>query len=160
MPASQGGANALLVGRLNLLPHGFRCAIPPDKYSVRAPSRLWPRPWRNRLKRAWYTCQFRAPNGYRGNPCARRFAKTWQVCQFLLFSALPALRLLPPLPVSPYNRFVERIDPNRQQFMVDSEPNLDDRLVEPLTRREREILAYLDQGLSAPEIAERLTLAV
>jgi len=44
--------------------------------------------------------------------------------------------------------------------MIDSEPNLDDRLVEPLTRREREILAYLDQGLSAPEIAERLTLAV
>ena len=33
-------------------------------------------------------------------------------------------------------------------------------LVEPLTRREREILALLAQGYSAPEIAQRLTLAL
>src|SRR5260370_14913455 len=36
----------------------------------------------------------------------------------------------------------------------------DDPLVEPLTRREREILGLLDQGFSAPEMAEQLTLAV
>src|SRR5262245_56787072 len=33
-------------------------------------------------------------------------------------------------------------------------------LVEPLTRSERDILALLAQGYTAPEIAERLTLAV
>ena len=33
-------------------------------------------------------------------------------------------------------------------------------LVEPLTRREREILGLLAQGNSAPEIAQSLTLAV
>src|SRR3990172_3331325 len=36
----------------------------------------------------------------------------------------------------------------------------DEPLIEPLTRREREILALLAQGHSAPEIAERLTLAL
>ena len=44
--------------------------------------------------------------------------------------------------------------------MSDVEQNFDDALVEPLTRREREILGLLDQGLSAPEMAEKLTLAV
>ena len=33
-------------------------------------------------------------------------------------------------------------------------------LVEPLTRREREVLALLAQGYSASEIARQLTLAV
>jgi predicted ATPase/DNA-binding CsgD family transcriptional regulator len=42
----------------------------------------------------------------------------------------------------------------------DGEHEPDDPLVEPLTRREREILGLLDQGLSAPEISELLTLAV
>ncbi len=35
-----------------------------------------------------------------------------------------------------------------------------DILVEPLTRREREILAFLAENLTGPEIAEKLTLAV
>jgi predicted ATPase/DNA-binding CsgD family transcriptional regulator len=37
---------------------------------------------------------------------------------------------------------------------------LDDPLVEPLTPRESEILGLLDQGLSAPEMAEKLTLGL
>src|SRR5678815_5201451 len=36
----------------------------------------------------------------------------------------------------------------------------DDALFEPLTRREREILALLARGYSAPEIAQQLTLAL
>ena len=44
--------------------------------------------------------------------------------------------------------------------MSDREIKPDDALVEPLTRREREILVFLDEGFSAPEIAEQLSLAV
>src|SRR5713101_5545981 len=44
--------------------------------------------------------------------------------------------------------------------MSDHEINPNPPLIEPLTRREREILDLLDQGFSAPEIAEQLTLAV
>lgn len=44
--------------------------------------------------------------------------------------------------------------------MSDREINTIEPLVEPLTRREREILGLLAQGYSAPEIAEQLTLAV
>ena len=33
-------------------------------------------------------------------------------------------------------------------------------LVEPLTRRERQVLALLAEGYSGPEIAEKLTLAL
>jgi len=44
--------------------------------------------------------------------------------------------------------------------MADQAPDPDERLVEPLTRREREILTLLEAGFSAPEIAEQLTLAV
>jgi len=44
--------------------------------------------------------------------------------------------------------------------MSSIESNPAEPLIEPLTRREREILALLAQGYSGPEIAERLTLAV
>ena len=44
--------------------------------------------------------------------------------------------------------------------MSAAEDRPDEPLVEPLTRRESEILGLLDQGFSAPEIAEQLTLAV
>jgi len=43
--------------------------------------------------------------------------------------------------------------------MTDPAPNSTQPLVEPLTRREQEILALLAQGLSGPEIAQKLTLA-
>jgi predicted ATPase/DNA-binding CsgD family transcriptional regulator len=43
-----------------------------------------------------------------------------------------------------------------------AEANVDtiEALSEPLTRREREVLAWLAQGLTAPEIAEKLVIAV
>src|SRR5690242_14290334 len=43
--------------------------------------------------------------------------------------------------------------------MSSREPNSAEAPLEPLTRREREILALLAQGLSGPEIADKLTLA-
>jgi predicted ATPase/DNA-binding CsgD family transcriptional regulator len=44
--------------------------------------------------------------------------------------------------------------------MSDSTSQSPEPFIEPLTRREREILTYLAEGFSAPEIAEQLTLAV
>src|SRR6185436_14261097 len=44
--------------------------------------------------------------------------------------------------------------------MNPSEDKAAGALVEPLTRREREILGLLAEGFSAPEIAQKLTLAV
>src|SRR5437868_5112578 len=44
--------------------------------------------------------------------------------------------------------------------MSDREIDPAQPLVEPLTRREREILALLAQGHTGPEIADELTLAV
>src|SRR5437773_10409009 len=44
--------------------------------------------------------------------------------------------------------------------MTDRATDPDAPLLEPLTRREREILVYLDEGFSAPEIAEQLSLAI
>src|SRR5260221_8605095 len=43
--------------------------------------------------------------------------------------------------------------------MSERETNPAQPLIEPLTRREREILALLAEGLTSPEIADRLTLA-
>ena len=44
--------------------------------------------------------------------------------------------------------------------MRDEDSQPDEPLIQPLTRRERDILALLAQGHTAPEIAEQLTLAV
>src|SRR5262245_45255297 len=44
--------------------------------------------------------------------------------------------------------------------MSQIEPNSTEAPVEPLTRREREILALLAQGLTRPEIADKLTVAL
>src|SRR4051812_34430339 len=43
--------------------------------------------------------------------------------------------------------------------MADRHPDPTQPQVEPLTRREQEILTLLAQGLSGPEIAQKLTLA-
>src|SRR5438552_12921229 len=44
--------------------------------------------------------------------------------------------------------------------MTNPDPRASEAAIEPLTRREREILALLAQGLSAAEIAQKLSLAV
>ena len=44
--------------------------------------------------------------------------------------------------------------------MTDGERQAGGPLVEPLTRRERQVLALLAEGYSGPEIAEKLTLAL
>jgi non-specific serine/threonine protein kinase len=49
---------------------------------------------------------------------------------------------------------------NQQAVNVSHSEHNTAALVEPLTRREREVLGLLAQGLTAPEMAEQLTLAV
>src|SRR5215217_7030211 len=44
--------------------------------------------------------------------------------------------------------------------MLDGEVDVNGPLVEPLTRRELEVLRLLAEGLSRPEIAERLTVTL